>query len=747
MPDQPENPSAENPGVEAEQEPGQTINKHAAGVTHHYGSDLPPLTFSDLLRRRAATTEMETVVTGSDEAGATRVIQPHWTGMESLDATPAPPKKSPFPNLRDKDGVYEPGRMIGRGGQGEVWEAVQVDLGRVVALKTAKPKDEVQIDFLKEAYTAAQLDHPNIIPIYDIGVITSDGKPVPVLAMKRIHGRSWHDIMLEDRLSAAHNQAKFLARHIPILVQVVNAVGYAHSKHIIHRDLKPIQVMVGEFGEVFLLDWGLAILMDQENEMREVREYKAQMFYTLDTATNPAGTPIYMAPEQAISDSAGLGYHTDIYLIGAILFEILTGRPPHHAETVADAMERAVNNICPPYPEHAPPELVELARHCLATRKEDRPSSVIEVREALESHLTGASRKDESIRLTEKLEGISRLHDYEALSAAAKDLVHAQQLWPENPDLPSCQRTLLVQFVHTALAKKDFLLAQFQADRLIEPTLVEDLRRQIDAAREEAASRIPLPPLLTAPRIFIALATYALMVLAFLALERTSRLSIQREVSDKVMSLAKLAADSLRAEDLRKVDGLRDINSAEFQRVLSQLNSHRSANADVRFIYTFRPEPNSPATHWRVLVDADPVDVDVNGDGRIEEEEKGNPPGTIYTDGVPAMTEAMTARMPTSSMVKDSWGDFISGFAPVIDPKSGDPVAVVGVDILMRTVQPKVTRMQLSTAGVAVGLIVLATVTFWAFFSSRRAIERIHQLEEEINRQNQEIRGRTLYLG
>src|SRR5690606_35472163 len=151
---------------------------------------------------------------------------------------------------------------------------------------------------------------------------------------KLVRGVPWNAQIAADRNSVDFSLELFLAKHLGILSDVCNAVAYAHAKGIIHRDLKPQQVMVGDFGEVFLMDWGLAVSIDGKVEVAR-REGTAK-HRTLATAISRCGSPAYMAPEQTEESTANLGTHTDIYLLGAIMFELVAGKPPHYAKTAMD---------------------------------------------------------------------------------------------------------------------------------------------------------------------------------------------------------------------------------------------------------------------------------------------------------------------------------------------------------------------------------------------------------------------------
>lgn len=635
-------------------------------------------------------------------------------------------------------------RKIGEGGQGEVWEALQLSLQRMVALKRAHTTGEAVNDFLKEAFTTAQLDHPNIVPVYDIALMSGSGLPRPVLCMKRVQGRSWLEMLRSERERPDFRLDDYLARHLPILVQVANAVGYAHSKLIIHRDLKPAQVMVGDYGEVFLLDWGLAIYLGESPTEDMGVSMKPECFSTLETATNPAGSPAYMAPEQARKGTEALGVSTDIYLLGAILYELLAGAPPHRSDGIEDAMTRARANIIPALPADTPDELRELAMWCMATDPADRPRDVAEFRSIIEGYLTGAGRKQQSARIVAEIVAATDLDDYGTLSARSHQLAQAEHLWPDNPQIESCREQLLTAYVEVALAKGDFILAQLQAGRLNDSPRAEALRARVDEARDAAARRLTMPPLLTMPRATALLATYLLIVAAVFAVVRAAHATVLDEVHDKVASLARIAANGISEDRLDAVEANRDVFAPEFQRVFQQLNFFRRANDDIRYIYILRPDPAQGPAAWRVLVDADPLDVDYNANGIIEADEKGNPPGAFYGDGVPEMTRAFEENIVTSGLLADDWGTFISGFAPVVDRRTMRPMALLGVDIRFDVVQAKLR--QVNIAGLVAGAVLLLFVTlaFLIYFHSRRALERIRLLEQLVQKQNAELRGKSI---
>lgn len=268
------------------------------------------------------------------------------------------------------------GATIGEGGMGVVRAATQTSLGRRVAVKTLRPQvknEHATLRLLREAWVTGSLEHPNIVPVYDLGL---DDDGTPVIVLKHIEGLAWSDIIADAAAVEARFGADDLFEHnLRILVQLCNAVSLAHSRGIVHRDLKPENVMVGRFGEVYLVDWGIAVslLEDPTGRLPLATE-----------ATEMAGTPSYMAPEML--GTGKLGPHTDVYLLGAILHEILVGRPPH----VGDNFKQILTSILLSqltFPEHVPAPLADIARRAMARAPSDRFASADELRQKLEWYL------------------------------------------------------------------------------------------------------------------------------------------------------------------------------------------------------------------------------------------------------------------------------------------------------------------------------------------------------------------------
>ncbi len=404
------------------------------------------------------------------------------------------------PEGEGKGEVFELREKLAQGGFGDVWSGIQPALGRVVALKRlredrlAAAGDEdrrlLQEMFRQEALITARLEHPNVVPVYQLG---ADDTGRPMLAMKLVRGRPWSELIRDDLQLPAD---ELLARHLPILIDVAQAVAYAHSRGILHRDLKPQQVMVGEFGEVLLIDWGLALPFDQAGAaMPAIADSGTPESSGTATAVTAcpglAGTPSFMAPEQTRGVVEEIGPWTDLYLLAGTLYCLLTGSPPHKARSSVAAFVKASSGKIEPPAErapnrHIPEELRRLALGALAAAPTDRrPATVRDFITALEEYQSGVSRKRRSRELALEVRGRSAGgDDYSELGHRLSRLQQAQVLWPENPEVAELRQGVLASYAETALAHKDLALARLQAGQLTAGTGRDDLLERIDRSLE-----------------------------------------------------------------------------------------------------------------------------------------------------------------------------------------------------------------------------------------------------------------------
>jgi len=332
----------------------------------------------------------------------------------------------------DVDDRFSVERTLGEGGMGVVRLAEQIALGRKVAIKTLReevignaPVQKV----LQEAWITGYLEHPNVVPVYDIAR-GDDGRPVIVL--KRIEGDSLDTLLQSpERLKSKHAVEDPFEWALRVTIQVCQALAHAHQRGILHRDIKAENVMVGAHGEVYLLDWGIAVAMEDDGTGR---------FPLASEATTVAGTPCYMAPEMLGGEEPNLGPWTDVYLVGSLLFEICTGRPPHDGETLLEILQHVLRSP-PPIPGDVPDEMQAILRRALDGDPAARFENIDQLRLALEGFLRHrgsrqlAERADDSARAMEKAFAESDGDGAEVAFAEARFGYRAAlELWAENPE-------------------------------------------------------------------------------------------------------------------------------------------------------------------------------------------------------------------------------------------------------------------------------------------------------------------------
>ena len=279
-----------------------------------------------------------------------------------------------------RDDRYRVEGELGRGGLGAVLRAHDRELGRLIALKVPLlASGATRGRFLREALLTARLQHPSIVPVYEAGT-WRDGEPF--YAMKLVEGRT---------LQALLDEATTLERRLallPNLIAVADAIAYAHQQHIIHRDLKPSNVVVGEFGETVVLDWGLAKELGEPGEAPIETSTPGGPIET--AAGQVMGTPRYMAPEQAAGGT--VDERADVYALGAILYHLLAGAAPHAGDGPAEVMARLAETAPTPLAERAPRaprDLIAIADQAMARRPADRYRTAQAVADDLRRFATG----------------------------------------------------------------------------------------------------------------------------------------------------------------------------------------------------------------------------------------------------------------------------------------------------------------------------------------------------------------------
>jgi tetratricopeptide (TPR) repeat protein/tRNA A-37 threonylcarbamoyl transferase component Bud32 len=289
---------------------------------------------------------------------------------------------------------------IGRGGMGRVFRGRDPNLRRDLAVKLLRDEHRGQPGlerrFVEEAQVGGQLQHPGIVPVHELGRC-ADGRPF--FTMKLVRGRTLDDLLAE-RPSPADDQARFLG----IFEQVCQTLAYAHSRGVIHRDLKPSNVMVGAFGEVQVMDWGLAKVLPGR-ELMPPAEQAATVVRTVrsdstaeDGPTGVMGTPAYMAPEQARGEVEAIDERADVFGLGGILCAVLTGQSPYPGGGRKEVLKRAeAGDLAGAFDRLAgcgsDAELVALARECLAPERTDRPRDAGVVAAQLAAYLAGVRER------------------------------------------------------------------------------------------------------------------------------------------------------------------------------------------------------------------------------------------------------------------------------------------------------------------------------------------------------------------
>jgi serine/threonine-protein kinase len=292
---------------------------------------------------------------------------------------------------------------VNRGGIGCIDAAHDPVIGRKVAIKMLRPELRgeklTEEKFAEEAQITGQLEHPNIVPIYDL----CEDQGGPFIVMKLIRGKSLTEIVSDVRDEKRGPER--LPRLVQIVLRLCDAVAFAHSRGVIHCDLKPDNVMVGDYGQVYLMDWGVALLLSQRRVLTDTAkpgseppdvaapESLVRVAPRSDAVSSKVwGTPAYMAPEQLAAQIEEIDERTDVFGLGGILFEILTGKPPNDWQRL---LGPALNKEPVKMPASSelwpqlPPELCRIALKALAPRRDDRYQTIDALRIDLEQFLEG----------------------------------------------------------------------------------------------------------------------------------------------------------------------------------------------------------------------------------------------------------------------------------------------------------------------------------------------------------------------
>ena len=324
---------------------------------------------------------------------------------------------------------YKVEKKLGAGAFGVVFSALQVPLDRSVAVKVLTDTEDAPPDrrlrmkneFLREAQFTGRLEHPNIVPVHDIGLtVNEEGQANPFYVMKEIRGKSWLETIRKE--SRREN--------LKIFKSVINAIAFAHDRNIIHCDLKPDNVMVGEFGEVLVVDWGQAIDLSAPETVR------------------PGGTPAYISPEMArywcdihldhkpeSPSKQEVGFRSDVYLLGALLFEVVVKSPPHvgeEDETAYQIIRRAANNEVVDYQRHVDDELMQIALAALRLGNRSPIETIEGLSEAVKDYEDRLSSIELRHRAQQILSSAKTNSDYDEFQRARFGFEESIEKWDGN---------------------------------------------------------------------------------------------------------------------------------------------------------------------------------------------------------------------------------------------------------------------------------------------------------------------------
>lgn len=330
------------------------------------------------------------------------------------DLPPCPPGPLPEPAVHETAGRYSQVGEHSRGGMGRILLVHDQTIGREVALKELLPQPGGSGDgtparqsaatvarFLQEARLTGQLEHPSIVPVYELGR-RADGRLY--YTMKLVRGKTLRNALAEKKTLGGRLEL------LPHVVDLCQAIAYAHSRGVIHRDLKPDNVMVGEFGETVVIDWGLVKARGQEETNAADMEQAggASAIAGGDPAVETVdgvaiGTPAYMPPEQAAGDLKQVDERSDVYALGAVLYELLSGRPPYTGQTPFEVIWKVQREAPPPLRQierRVAPELAAICARAMARDPADRYASAKELADDLQSFISGRVFTEREARLS-----------------------------------------------------------------------------------------------------------------------------------------------------------------------------------------------------------------------------------------------------------------------------------------------------------------------------------------------------------
>ena len=426
-----------NPAVDSDAEAEKTLVEQLDGILHEFAQTLVPE--QQDLNQTLAETSLKPAM-GRARSGLSSLLHSGSLRPRKLQSNRAGTADA---GTEDVSQDYVTLNKLGEGGMGTVHLARQIALGREVALKQihqrSSRKQSVRDEFLTEAVLTGKLEHPNLVPIYEVG--ESAGGDL-FYSMKNVKGRAWDDTI--DGLSLREN--------LKILIDVCDAMAFAHAEGVIHRDLKPQNIMTGGFGEVLVLDWGMAVLAEPCEDVK----------------ASGAGTPSYMAPEM-INPPFVVGPRSDVYLLGAILFRFLTGKAPHAGKSAMSSLQAvSKNEIVTPDADRLEGldptgELLNVALKAMATAPSDRYQTVGEFQQAVREFEAHQESLKKSIQAASEaaahLSRARRSLAYQDFNRAVFGFEDAIRTWPGNGKWLTAFRKTQKAYAAAAAERGDYDLA------------------------------------------------------------------------------------------------------------------------------------------------------------------------------------------------------------------------------------------------------------------------------------------------
>lgn len=435
-------------------------------------------------------------------------------------------------------------RKLGQGGMGDVFVARQGSLDRLLALKLIKPlsgkkraqlqktgklesvEEERRQQFLSEAIVTGDLEHPNIVPIHDVAVTNNNEI---FYAMKRVVGTPWSEVISE----------KSRDENLEILLKVADAIGFAHTRGVVHRDIKPENIMLGEFGVVMVMDWGLALPTPQYEKLESIY-----------ATSGLGGTPAFMAPEMATGPLDVIGPASDIYLLGATLFMIVTGAAPHHAKNITECLQAVRSNAIRDVPEAERGELIDIAMKAMASKPEDRYPDVTSFQKAIRDYRSHAA----SIALTASadadLESGKANQSYNDFARAKFRYDEALKSWSKNARaLVGLEETRLAH-AQAALDKGEHELGLSLLDESVaeHQPLIRQLREGIQKRAAEVTRLARLKKVAAAMAAFILIGSVVATGLIEMKRREVDDQRLAAVQAKELETAAKIQAENARAK-------------------------------------------------------------------------------------------------------------------------------------------------------------------------------------------------------